>query len=234
MNLTKEELASLKSLSKNDSLIIQKSDKENSIAIINKDDYLQKMRNILCDSSKFSEICITKERHLNFLINIEKQITDLLKQLNDSQVISDTEYNKLKPRGSRFGILYGLCKIHKSLIDNCSPFLPIWSAIKTPSYNIVKHLAPILETATTNQFTIKNSFEFDKEVIEQDSGLFMASLDVKSLFTNVPLEETINISCDSLFGNEAKINNFGRNDFEKLLGMALQNNFFNFDGNIYR
>ena len=123
MNLTKEELASLKSLSKNDSLIIQKSDKENSIAIINKDDYLQKMRNILCDSSKFSEICITKERH--FLINIEKQITDLLKQLNDSQVISDTEYNKLKPRGSRFGILYGLCKIHKSLIDNCSPFLPI-------------------------------------------------------------------------------------------------------------
>ena len=113
-------------------------------------------------------------------------------------------------------------------------FCPFWSAIKTPSYNIVKHLAPILETATTNQFTIKNSFEFDKEVIEQDSGLFMASLDVKSLFTNVPLEETINISCDSLFGNEAKINNFGRNDFEKLLGMALQNNFFNFDGNIYR
>ena len=98
MNLTKEEFASLKSLSKNDSLIIQKSDKGNSIAIINKDDYLQKLRNILSDSSKFSEICITKEEHLNFLINIEKQITDLLKQLNNSQVISDTEYKKLKPR----------------------------------------------------------------------------------------------------------------------------------------
>ena len=98
MNLTKEEFASLKSLSKNDSLIRQKSDKGNSIAIINKNDYLQKLRNILSDSSKFSEICITKEEHLNFLINIEKQITDLLKQLNNSQVISDTEYKKLKPR----------------------------------------------------------------------------------------------------------------------------------------
>ena len=43
LNLTKEEFASLKSLSKNDSLIIQKSDKGNSIAIIGKDDYLQKM-----------------------------------------------------------------------------------------------------------------------------------------------------------------------------------------------
>ena len=56
---------------------------------------------------------------------------------------------------------------------------------------------------------------------------------MESLFTNIPLEETINISCDSLFGSEAKINKFSRNDFEKLLRMALQNNFFNFDGKIY-
>ena len=62
----------------------------------------------------------------------------------------------------------------------------------------------------------------------------MASLGVESLFTNVPLEETINIFCDSFFGNEAKINNFNRNDFENLLRMALQNNFFNFDGKIYK
>ena len=94
------------------------------------------------------------------------------------------------------------------MIDNCPPFRPILSAIKTPSYNIVKHLVPILEPITTNQSTIKNSFKFAKEVIEQDSGLFMASLDVESLFINIPLEEAINISCDSLFGSEAKINNF--------------------------
>ena len=62
----------------------------------------------------------------------------------------------------------------------------------------------------------------------------MASLDVESLFTNIPLEETINISCDSLFDGEAKINNFSRNDFEKFFRMALQNSFFNFDGKIYK
>ena len=108
------------------------------------------------------------------------------------------------------------------------------SAIKTPSFNIAKYLVPILEPITTNKFTIENSFEFAKEVIEQDSGLYMASLDVKSFFTNIPSEETINISCDSLFSNKAKINNFNRNDFEKLFRMALQNNFFNFDGKIYK
>ena len=51
LNLTIEEFASLKSLSKNDNLIIQKSDKGNSISIIDKDDYLQKMQNFLSDSS---------------------------------------------------------------------------------------------------------------------------------------------------------------------------------------
>ena len=124
MNLIKEEFASLKSLSKIGSLIIQKSDKWNPIAIKAKDDYLQEMRTILSDSSKISEICIANENYLNFLINIEKQITDLLKQLNDSQPISDTEHIKLQPRGSRFGILYGLCKTYKNLIDNCSSFGP--------------------------------------------------------------------------------------------------------------
>ena len=48
------------------------------------------------------------------------------------------------------------------------------------------------------------------------------------------LEETINISCDSVFGNEAKTNNFRRNNFEKPLRMPLQNNFFHFDGKIYK
>ena len=41
------------------------------------------------------------------------------------------------------------------------------------------------------------------------------------------LEETVNIASDALFANKPKINNFSRNDFDKLLTMALQNNFFN-------
>ena len=63
----------------------------------------------------------------------------------------------------------------------------------------------------------------------------MSSLYVESLFSNIPLEDTINISCDSLFADEAKINNFiSRNNFEKRLRMASQKNFFNFDGKIYK
>ena len=68
-------------------MIFRYSDKGNSFAIIAKDDYLLKIWNILSDSSKFSEICIANEKHLNFLVNIEKQITYLLKLSNESQIV---------------------------------------------------------------------------------------------------------------------------------------------------
>ena len=52
--------------------------------------------------------------------------------------------------------------------------------------------------------------------------------------SNIPLEETLNVSSDSLFSNDAKVNNINRTDFEQLLRAALQNNFFNFEGQIYK
>ena len=58
---------------------------------------------------------------------------------------------------------------------------------------------------------------------------FMASLDVESLFTNIPLEETIKICCDSLYKNQELLRNISKNQFEKLLRAALSNNYFLFD-----
>ena len=171
---------------------------------------------------------------MNFIVSVEKHIRDLLKDLKKSEIISETVYKSLKPRGSRFEILYGLCKVHKQLVDKCPPFRLIMSAIKTPTYNLAKFLVPLLEPITTNIYTVKNSSEFAKEIADQDPRRFMASLDVESLFTNIPLEETINVSCDSLFSNDSKINNINRIYFEKLLRAALLNNFFNFEGEIYK
>ena len=71
LNLASEELEALKLLSKNKSLIIQKSDKGNSIAIIGKTYYLEKMRNILSHSSKFTQVSVTKDKQLNLISNVE-------------------------------------------------------------------------------------------------------------------------------------------------------------------
>ena len=48
----------------------------------------------------------------------------------------------------------------------------------------------------------------------------MASMDVESLFKNIPLEETTCVCCNSLFSNDAKVNNINRIDFQKLLRVS--------------
>ena len=46
------------------------------------------------------------------------------------------------------------------------------------------------------EYTPKDSFEFAKDIINQNSNWFMVSLYVDSLFINVPLDETIKICID--------------------------------------
>ena len=58
------------------------------------------------------------QKHLNFIIGIEKKLTNLLKELKASETISKNDYKKLKPRGSSFDVLYGLCKPHKRSLTN--------------------------------------------------------------------------------------------------------------------
>ena len=59
----------------------------------------------------------------------------------------------------------------------------------------------ILSPLTVNDYTVKDSFTFAKEVINFDHNLFMASLDVGSLFTNIPIDETIKNAVDDLFSS---------------------------------
>ena len=92
-------------------------------------------------------------------------------------------YNFKCPTGTRPGVLYGLAKVHKSLVSNVPPFRPILSSIGTPTYNVAKFLVPLLPDLTINEYTVKDSFTFSDNIRQQNANLFMASLDVDSLFT---------------------------------------------------
>ena len=184
-------MESLKNLSKNPDIVIQKSDKANSAVILDRKVYLEKMKEMLNKNDQFLKRSM-QEKHYNFLINLEKKIRKPLKELYQLDIINKKTYDKLCPVGSHFGILYGLAKVHKQLI-NCPPFRPILLAIVTPTYNIAKFLIPIFKPLTTNDYMLKDTFEFSRDILNQNPNLFMASFDVDSLFTNIPLDETINI-----------------------------------------
>ena len=130
---------------------------------------------------------------MNFAINQEKCVDNILKKLVASSSISEETRISLKPVGTRPGIMYGLCKIHKDIIDNCPPFRLILSAIYAPTYKLSKFLVPILKSLTSNEYIVKDWFAFAEEIVEQDSEYFMGSLNVDSLFINIPLEQTIDI-----------------------------------------
>ena len=61
-----------------------------------------------------------------------------------------------------------------------------------------------------NEYTVKDSFALAKEIVEQDSEFSMGSLDVDFLFTNIPLEETIDISANTLFENTETVDDLSK------------------------
>ena len=152
-------------------------------------DYISKLSKILEDTSKFRIVNIEEGKALNHLIHMEERIIRLLKSLEDQGEISEKEKKDLYPSGSQPGVLYGLAKIHKALEDGIPSFRPILSAIGIPTYKLAKFCDQLLNPLTNNEYTIKDSFSFAKEILEFNGSLFMASF-INSLFTNIPLTET--------------------------------------------
>ena len=119
-NLSKEEFTALQNLSKNKDLIIQKSDKGNSVVIVQRQD-LEKMNDILSDQKKYSKVSLKDGTLLDFAINQEKHIDKVLKKFVESKIMTEKTRKSLKPVGTRPGIMYGTCKVHKASVGDCLP-----------------------------------------------------------------------------------------------------------------
>ena len=81
-------------------------------------------------------------------------------------------------------------------------------------------MIPILEPLTHNECTITDSFNFAKEITTYDSSLYMASLDVETLFTNIPLNETINNFVSDLHNKNLYNRKLSKRKLFKLLETA--------------
>ena len=129
-------------------------------------------------------------------------------------------------------MLYGLPKVHK---DGC-PIRPILSAIGTFNYNLAKFFVPILAPLTTNEYTLANSIQFVKDVlsVKFPHQFFMASFDVKSLFTNIPLNETVEICVNEIERLKLFPNDFTAQEFRSLLEVATKVSVFVFNNQFYR
>ena len=100
----------------NNNLVVLKADKGNFVVLVDRDVYVNHMENILKDNTKFEKVDI-KTTTLNFQINHEKRIDEILKSLKSVGSLNDKQYTKIKAVGFKPGVLYGLCKVHKAIFD---------------------------------------------------------------------------------------------------------------------
>ena len=110
-----------------------------------------------------------------------------------------TTYKKLYPSASHPGLFFGTAKVHKLKAGfdtvNDLPIRPVISNIGTATYDISKFLANLLAPLAKSRYTINNTKDFINRIKDKRIGpdYLMVSLDVESLFSNVPLEHTIEI-----------------------------------------
>ena len=195
---------------------------------MNKSDYTNKVKEILVDPEKFKIANIKAGKKIRHILNQEKKFKITLNDLREKGKISASDFAKLNQVGSRPGILYGLSKVHKSLVNGLPKMRAILSAIGTASYGVAKFLVPILAPITNGTFCITNSFD-----INQDASLFMGSLDVDALLTSIPLDETIKNGVESLYNHSSTVNKLSKKDVQDLFNLATKESLFRFDGVYY-
>ena len=219
----------LKNLKQNKDLIICKPDKGRGIVVLDKSNYVEKMNLILNDFKSFEkQPFLQVPKHT---LNLEDKANRLIRKLKENHSISESEYKSLYVVGSRPGVMYGLPKIHKQNI----PMRPVVSSISTPFYKLAKFLIPAIEGFAKNEFTLNNSFEFFDEIRSMDlKDKFIVSMDIESLYTNIPVKETINIITDLLYENDNSFRNMGKNDFKKILESVTSNTYFIFNSIYYK
>ena len=132
----------------------------------------------------------------------ERKVTKHLLDLCKKDSLSTNFYRILHPSASTCPKFYGLPKIHKPNI----PLRPIVASRNSATYNLAQHLTQILKPLVGNtKHHVLNSSSFIKEIkdFHLDPSDVLVSIDVVSLFTNVPVAETCDIIKQKLLNDSS-------------------------------
>ena len=163
---------------------------------------------------------------------LESKVQRTLRKIKSK--FTEQEYKKLYPTGSCPGIFYGTAKIHKIPVNgniHYLPIRPIVSNINTATYNLAKYLTKLLAPLRESEYIIKSTKDFIGKVISKEvpDGYQMVSFDVKSLFTNVPLDRTIDTVLRRIYHKHELQTSITRSEMKELLILCTKNVHFTFD-----
>ena len=229
---------SVNQLKKQDDIVISRPDKGSGVVVMDKSDYVRLLSEAsINDETKFKSVPLERPstrgrppKHYHPLLAKEKHLDSVVRR-NFPKHIADTVCQK----GSRLAHLYGLPKTHKERLA----MRPILSATGTYNCALAKWLDEKLKPLSVNNYTISDVFQFAEEIheLQFNEDDILVSYDVSALFTNVSLEETIQILANKAFNqnwfNETHNLNITQDDLVELLRVATKHQLLQFNGSLF-
>ena len=199
-----------KELFENPQIVIKKADKSSSYVILDKNEYLDKINNLVSDQNKFK--LVRKDPTEKLKTKANKLITSVNAAQNNIKL--EKVIGNFNP-----GYLYGTIKTHKP----GNKIRPIISQITSPTYKLAKKLHQIILPYIPSKYLLKSSNDFIDLLNTNKYNGHVASLDVESLFTNVPIDDTINIILNLTYCNNSILSPKISRNLLKQLQIAIYN-----------
>ena len=164
----------------------------------------------------------------------ETKISTALKECENKGYITSKEHLSLAHQFLAPPQIYGLPKIHKEGI----PLRPIVAAIESPTHKLAKELARILSPlAGKSPSHVRNSADFTNQIhhIPFQETDIMASFDVVSLFTRIPVDEALHVISQRLQqdGTLKDRTSIPIPDLCALVELCLKSTYFQFGESFY-
>ena len=190
----------LKSIINDPNRVVISGDKDSSVVVMDKDDYVRKMTEMIDQGIIDGVYEETTDETLDDLKHFQDFLYRNFKKYE--------KYKKMYPSSHQPAKLYGTAKTHKFennqqiTVENLK-FRPIIAQTGTCLYSSAQVISEYLKPLyTNNEYIISNTQDF-ADIIRAQPTLQQneeyISYDVESLFTNVPIKDTIDFIINEIY-----------------------------------
>ena len=214
----------LRKLANDKSIKVCKFDKGVGVCVMSSADYYDKLDTIVCDSTKFVELDMFNDQKPPWCVLEGRVQYYCNKYLKEHFKENMFVYHNIRPVGCGPGKLYGLAKVHKK----DTPVRPVNSMIGSPTYELAKWLDSYIKPNVQSTYSLDSTSQFidDLNNFPLYPGDIHVSFDVESLFTNIPLKETIERVAARLYSDHAVTTPpVTESIFKKLMKLATEGMF---------
>jgi hypothetical protein len=225
-NINKYEIKLLKEIKSNPDIIVVPADKGGKIVVMDRGQYITKIEEQLNDTNIYEVTNDPTNKIKNKICRIANKL------FKKNRITQHQKYHFSSIEN--LATVRGQPKIHKQgtpmRLITCTRST-ITSNISKFTLNIIHQLRETIENCVTN--TTEFITKINQIKLEDDDNL--ASLDVKDLFTNIPISKSIDIVIERIGYSETFCQStLTKSDIKELLIFCLQNSSFTFNNKFYR